>query len=252
MASTLACRMLRRSISCTDAAPIPIPTAFARILPMTLSRFFSESCFESLIPGIARRSCGITTAHATTGPARGPRPTSSTPAISGPCCKRRSRSIVLQRMAAVRGSGGLVFRGPCSRHDDSHLLFLDARCLAGELAQVVQLRPAHATATHHLNVADHWAVHGKDALDANTVRNLADCERLADTTAAAGDAHAFERLNALLVTFLHAHIDAQRVARTEGRQIAPQPGFLSLDEGVHSLLRGWPEDKRRYSRARAN
>src|SRR5688500_7207060 len=148
--------MLKRSISRTDAAPIPMPMALARILPTTSSRCLAESCFESLMPAIARLSGGITTAQATTGPARGPRPTSSTPAINGPCWLRRSRSIVLQRMR--RGAVGLLFRGTRSRYQHAHLLLLDARRLAGELAQVVQLCATNASAAHHGDVADHRAV----------------------------------------------------------------------------------------------
>src|SRR6185503_7335981 len=153
---------------------------------------------------------------ATTGPARGPRPTSSTPAISGPCCWRRSRSIVLQRMSPRRR---LLFGRSGRRHDHLGFLFLDARGLAGQLAQVVQLRATHAAAAQYLDVADHRAVYREDALDTDAVGDLPNGERLADTGPTLGDADAFERLNALLVAFLDAHVDAQRVARAERRDI---------------------------------
>ena len=45
----------------------------------------------------ARAPGGMMMAHATTGPAKGPRPTSSTPAMYRTPVARRSRSIALQR-----------------------------------------------------------------------------------------------------------------------------------------------------------
>ena len=45
------------------------------------SRFFAESFLESFTPSILH-SCGRITAAATTGPAKGPLPTSSIPATS--------------------------------------------------------------------------------------------------------------------------------------------------------------------------
>src|SRR5437867_2303567 len=221
IASTLACRMLKRSISRTDAAPMPTPSAFAMILPTSFSRCLIVSCLESFTPGIARFWGGMTTAQATTGPARGPRPTSSIPAIRGPCSVRRSRSIVLQRMDAVPlpADVGLLFRSARRRHDDTRLLFLNAHGLAGELTQVVQLRPTHAPATQHRDVRDHGAVNREDTLDTNAIRDLANRKGLADAAAATRDTGTLERLNALLVAFLDAYVHAERVARAKGRQV---------------------------------
>src|ERR1051325_2796182 len=113
--------------------------------------------------------------------------------------------------AHVRRGSGLLFRRSGGRHDDARLLLADARRLASKLAQVVQLRATHATTTHHGDIANHRAVYRENALDADAVGNLADSERLTDTAAATGDTNAFERLNALLVAFLHAHVNAQRI-----------------------------------------
>src|ERR1044071_8560530 len=155
--------MCTRSISRTDAAATLTLSARSRIFTARRFRASAVSCFESSTPAIARTSGGMTTAHATTGPARGPRPTSSTPAISGPCCARRSRSIVLQRIRAAPAQ--LLFGRSRGRHGDADLLLLDARRLAGELAKVVQLRPTHAAATQDGDVRDHRTVHREDALD---------------------------------------------------------------------------------------
>ena len=89
--------MLRRSISRTDAAPSAQASAFSRILTARRLRSAAVSILESSTPRIARMSGGMITAHATTGPASGPRPTSSTPASRGPRSLRRSLSMLVQR-----------------------------------------------------------------------------------------------------------------------------------------------------------
>src|SRR3954468_22763559 len=116
--------MLMRSISCTEAAPSENATARSRIFDERLTRWSWVRRFESSTPAMARVSGGMITAHATTGPAMGPRPTSSTPARSGPLSRRRSRSMVVHRLRrgtsrrrgfslGVFGSG-VDWRLPCS------------------------------------------------------------------------------------------------------------------------------------------
>src|SRR6185503_10997568 len=220
--------MLKRSISRTEAAPIPTPSAFARIFTAMVSRFLAVSFFESLMPRMARASGGMTTAHATTGPARGPRPTSSTPASSGPRETRSSCSSALQRRGTARGEWCGLLRGGRAglRHGHLGLPLLDARRLAGEMAQVVELRAPHAAAAHDLDVGQHRAVEREDALDADAVGDLADREGRAHAGSTLGDAHALERLNALLLTLLHADVHAQRVTGTEGGKVRAEPLFL--------------------------
>src|SRR5689334_17423434 len=238
--------MLRRSISRTDAAPTPIDSARERMRSASRARSSAESTLESSTPRMTRSSGGMMMAHATTGPASGPRPTSSIPAMSGPTDRRRSRSIVLQR--SRRGDGASVRSRPSGssardtcraqllrgrrarfRHRDAHLLLLDAGRLAREMTEVVQLGATDASAADDVNLGEHRAVHREDALDADAVGDLANGERLADTTAAARDADALEGLDPLLFAFLHAHVDAERVTSAEGRNIA-EPLFLGFDE----------------------
>src|SRR5688500_6209057 len=230
--------MLIRSISRTDAAPTPIASARSRMRRASFSRSGPSSSFESSTPRMARASGGMTTAHATTGPARGPRPTSSTPASSGPRDSRRSRSSALQR----RGTSGnvrvrLLRRGRARlRHRHLRLALLDARRLAGEVAEIIELRAPHAATAHDLDLGQHRAVKREDALDADAVGDLTNRERRAHTGAAPRDADALECLNALLVTFLHAHVHAQRVTGPEGGDVGAEPLFLGLDEGMHMTL----------------
>ena len=72
--------MLSVSISCTDADPIAQHRARAQIWSNSRSRCKALSFLESASPVIGLRGSRITAA-ATTGPASGPRPASSTPAI---------------------------------------------------------------------------------------------------------------------------------------------------------------------------
>ena len=80
IASRVACRMLMASISSTVASAIAQASAFSRISMASRSRRAAESFFESARPTIGRAGSRITAA-ATTGPASGPRPASSTPQI---------------------------------------------------------------------------------------------------------------------------------------------------------------------------
>src|SRR5437868_6863921 len=244
--------MLSRSISRTEAAPTPIASARARIFAASRARASAESCLESSTPRMTRSSGGMMTAHATTGPASGPRPTSSMPAMSGPTDRRKSRSIVLQR--SRRGDGASVrsrasdssardtavlrlLRGRRARlgHRDTHLLFLDSSRLAGEMTEIVELRATDASAANDLNLGEHRAVDREDALDADAVGDLPHGEALAHTTPSTRNADALEGLNTLLLTFLDANVDAQRIAGAEGRNIA-EPLFLGFDECMHMTL----------------
>ncbi len=92
IASMDACRILSCRISATEAAPIAI-SAQRRIATAAFSRSAAVSFLESSISGETRRGTpsGNTTATATTGPASGPRPTSSTPATRPPCARSRRK-----------------------------------------------------------------------------------------------------------------------------------------------------------------
>src|SRR4029078_12709695 len=124
-------------------------------------------------------SGGMMTAHATTGPAMGPRPTSSTPARRGPRSARRSLSMCVQRLRRYGARPFAVgFFEPSSatplrpvellrlgaRNLHARLSLLDARCLSGEMTEVVQLCTAYAATTDNRDGGDHRAVHRENAL----------------------------------------------------------------------------------------
>src|SRR6266700_5104208 len=91
--------MLRRSISSGSTTPKPTPTARRRISTSSRSRWAAVRTFESATPSRCVPG-GKTTAAATTGPASGPMPTSSTPAT----CRMPTRQRSVSRCgAAVAG-----------------------------------------------------------------------------------------------------------------------------------------------------
>ena len=152
------------------------------------------------------------------------------PHQSRSCCRQSARyPLCCQRPRTV-----LLRLG--ARDLDARLSFLDASRLAGEVAQVVELGAADASTADYRDGRDHRAVRREDALDTDAARDLADRERLADATAAAGDADTFERLEALLVTFFDADVDADRVTGAEGRNISAEPLFLGFDKWMHMTL----------------
>src|SRR5215212_5436209 len=94
----------------------------------------------------------------------------------------------------------------CARDLDFGFPLFDARCLASQVAQIVELRATNASATDHLDLGDHRAVERKNALDSDAVGDLADRERLAHAATALGDAHAFKSLDSFLVALTHANV----------------------------------------------
>src|SRR6476646_3004508 len=149
MARAVATRMLSRSISCDDAAPTPYPSARERIRSASTRRTRAGRILLSRNPRTARQPAGNTTAAATTGPASGPRPASSTPTSSV-----ASAQAARSRWSEGRGGTGSALA-----------LLPDARGLAAQRAQVVELGPAHPAAAHQLDRGDGRAVHGEQALD---------------------------------------------------------------------------------------
>src|SRR6185295_9456207 len=141
---------------------MPTPTATARswITVKSISRRSGSSSLLSATPRM-RRSGAMMTAAATTGPARGPRPASSTPAIR---VTPVFQAFASYRYGAVGGGtpGGaslLLVGGGGGRHD-AGALFLDARRLARERAQVVELAATDLPAAHHVHLLDARRVDG--------------------------------------------------------------------------------------------
>src|SRR5512135_717780 len=209
------------------------------------SRWRGESFLESRIPGWEYPG-GKMTAAATTGPARGPLPASSTPAGAEYPRPRAFASKPSNGTALLLGrlrGGGRRFRGigralcgPFGRNDDPLLrkpvlLLADARLLPGHLAQVEELRAADIAPLLHLDFFEEGRVDRVGALDADAVRLLADLERGGDGVPVEADHDPLEILDTLLLAFLDPRVDPDGVPHVEFREIlALLPGFDILEE----------------------
>src|SRR5690606_37685628 len=93
--------------------------------------------------------------------------------------------------------------------------FLDAGCLAGQGAQVVQLGLAHVAATLDGDAVNHRRESLEGTLDADTAGDLADGESGVQAAVTLADNHAFEGLQTLTIAFLHFNLDDDSVTRCE-------------------------------------
>src|SRR5271168_3186873 len=95
------------------------------------------------------------------------------------------RSIV--SAGGVRGRRRRCFLAPAVAR-----AFGDARPLAGATAQIIEFRPPHDAAPHHLDCGDPRRIQREDALHTLAVRNLAQGKARIDAGVLAADAYAFE------------------------------------------------------------
>src|SRR5690606_34492061 len=89
-------------------------------------------------------------------------------------------------------------------------LLLDARGLARQFAQVIELRPAHIATALHLDAVDRGTVGLEYALDALAVGHLANGKGGVETPVTLGDHHAFKGLKTLAVAFFHLDLHDDR------------------------------------------
>src|ERR1041384_833813 len=131
--------MLSQSTSRLAAAPTPSRMAPARMASARVSRRPRGRVLLSRTPSMGSSPGGNTTAAATTGPARGPRPASSTPTSSRRSAHaRRSRSSVGTGHTAQGLRLGLL------------LVFLlaDAGAFAGKRLEEIELGAPHPAPPH--------------------------------------------------------------------------------------------------------
>src|SRR5438874_4695600 len=107
-------------------------------------------------------------------------------------------------------------------------LFDDAGRLAAQLTQVIQLGATHLAAAHNLDRVDHGRHHGKYALDAFAVGDLANGEALVEPAAGTADADAFIGLHAGALAFDHLDVDDHGVAGAEFRDRLGRRQFIEL------------------------
>src|SRR3546814_1661698 len=116
-------------------------------------------------------------------------------------------------------------------------VFLDARLLAFQATQVIQLAGADRATALDLDRIDGGAVRLEDALDAIAVRDLAHGEGGVEAGVLLADDHALVGLDALAVAFLDLDVDDDGVAGAEYRQLALRLfGFEFLQQRVERGL----------------
>src|SRR5439155_14125595 len=173
---------------------IATATASARswMTTKSSSRRSGESTFESATPRM--RCSGVTTtAAATTGPASGPRPASSTPATRARPARHACPSYRYGADAGAMGRSITSFGpGLAGRRHGHHALFLVARGLAGEPAEIVELRAPHLAVPHDVDLLDAGRMEGERPFDADAVGDASHRERGAAAFAALPDDDALE------------------------------------------------------------
>src|SRR5688572_600440 len=116
-------------------------------------------------------------------------------------------------------------------------LFLDARGLAGAVAEEIELGAADLAAALDLDLRDRRAVRLEHALDALAVRHLAHRERAVEAAVLARDHDALVGLHALAVALAHLDLHDDGVAGTEVRQLAlHRARFQFLHQLVHDSV----------------
>src|SRR5688572_8526627 len=206
--------MLKRSISWWSADPTQKAREASRTRCATCSRCLQVSRFESSIPSTSNPSPN-TTAHATTGPHRAPRPTSSSPAIAAcPCARASSSKRQPQTSSTPWWTRGRRPRGdPCGCGGTARSLnrgrplLLHATGLALLVAEVVQLGPPHARLLHDLDLLDGAGVQGEDALHALAEGDLAHGHGGPGPCALEADHDALEDLDTLALGLLGLTLD---------------------------------------------
>src|SRR4051812_44258049 len=212
-----------RSISAGSAPATAQAIACRTMRSYRRSRSGAGTVFESHTPGMWRSGCR-TTAAATTGPARHPRPTSSTPATCANPTRRSAFSSV--RVADTRAMYGLA-RG--------FVDFLHARRLALQVAQIVKLRATDLRRAHEVDLVNRRRMQREDALHALAERHFADGEGCAGPAAVHADHDAFEDLDALLIALAHLDVHPDGVAGLHGRPLR-QLRFFDDFNGSHCML----------------
>src|SRR5262249_42759645 len=169
--------MFTRSIVSASMIPTAIPNALRWISPKSRTRSSGVRRFESSTPS-TRRSGLSTTAAATTGPASGPRPASSTPAMRfrprrhAAFSKRYGAGAVTSPLARLLARSRRLAR--C--RDLGRPFLFEPRGLSGQLSQVVELGPSHGGSFNDLDLVDSGGVQRKRTFHPYSIGDPADRE----------------------------------------------------------------------------
>src|SRR6266849_3225271 len=107
---------------------------------------------------------------------------------------------------------------------------LDAGCLALQIAQVIQPRPANFALSDHLNRADRRRMQGEDALNAHAKAHAPHRKGGAGGPALLRNHYTLKSLQALFhllaFAFLEPYVNAHRIARAKFREVFTQLRFM--------------------------
>src|SRR5918993_5626310 len=179
--------MLIVSISTGDASATAHESARDVICSNNASRSAGGTVFESLSPAMCRSGCS-TTAPATTGPARHPRPTSSTPQTRlKPSFRNPFSSVRVAATRVIYGIAGIAERRARGRFPrqracsaiptDLFSALAHAGGLALQIAEEVELRSADPRRPNDFHLLNDRRVERENALDPLPERHLPDGER---------------------------------------------------------------------------
>src|SRR4030095_5077930 len=87
------------------------------------------------------------------------------------------------------------------------------------MPEVIQSSTAYLAAFHHFQLVDDRGVYRKYAFNSVPKRNLPNCESRRYLVAFDDHYHALEHLDAVFVTLLDLHMDANRISRAKLREI---------------------------------
>src|SRR5262245_53519210 len=185
------------------------------------------------------RSGSSTTAAATTGPARQPRPTSSMPATRWNPKRRKAFSRVRIARVLTMSKSQTQIPKPKSEINPTSPNYLwiwglgfgiwDLLSLANalfhpcgltlQIPQEVELRAPHPRRSHDVDLRNRRRVQRKDALHPLTKRDLAHRKAGARAAAVHADNDPFEDLDSFLVALANLHVHADGVAGLHSRSI---------------------------------
>src|SRR5262249_6336418 len=122
------------------------------------------------------------------------------------------------------------------RRDLGDALLAQARGLAGEVAQVIELRASNATAADDLDALDAGRVQRERPLDAHALRDAADGEGRPRPFAALADDDALERLQPFLLALDDLHVHAHGVAGDEAVAVLLELSCFHEPNGIHDVV----------------
>ena len=101
-------------------------------------------------------------------------------------------------------------------------IFLDTSVLSGQALEVCELSSSYLTTTYDIDLVDDWGMNRECSLNANTGRDLTDCECSTDPAVVSVNDNTFVHLNTCLGTFLDTNMNLYSVTYLESRDVCTE------------------------------